>query len=326
MLHSIGIWLNELIDCDRSQKCIRVITYLAKNWFSRFTGRTLKYERFKHPNFKTHICNLWANWKFVHHEKEHCVYICEQLPFYGSILCYIGESWIHKIPDGIASCQMFSNKFGRDGIFPEKHDESDLWGIFPVVCLCWPRPHIQESKPVLIFSLQWPSLQWGLRLMVHCRFMVYKMCIVSMSAPGRPSSELLTSDTAEPAALITHPLCSPRVTAAANGHTRAVKILSAPTTWNVVKTKLVTCLKTKFEWWNFRTFVFIEKVLANDHIISFTFGSKTSSHLNYGENFNHTICFISVIEYAFSRYKIFILSILFQFNQLQKTSNCDWST
>lgn len=112
-----------------------------------------------------------------------------------------------------------------------------------------------------------------------------------LSAPGRPSSELLTSDTAEPAALITHPLCSPRVTAAANGHTRAVKILSAPTTWDVVKTKLVTCLKTKFEWWNFRTFVFIEKVLANDHIISITFGSITSSHLNYGENFNHTLCF-----------------------------------
>ena len=38
-----NIWLNELIDCDRSQKCIRVITYLAKNWFSHFTGITLEF-------------------------------------------------------------------------------------------------------------------------------------------------------------------------------------------------------------------------------------------------------------------------------------------
>ena len=183
---------------------------------------------------------------------------------------------------------MCSNKFVRDGIFPEKHDESDLWGIFPIVCLCWPKPHIQESKPVLIFSLQWPSLQWGLRLMAHCRFMVYKMCIVSPPGGHHPSYWHLTLQSLQHSLLI-H--CSPRVTAAANGHTRAVKILSAPTTLDVVKTKLVTCLKTKFEWWNFRTFVFIEKVLANDHIISITFGSITSSHLNYGENFNHTLCF-----------------------------------
>ena len=116
------------------------------------------------------------------------------------------------------------------------------------------------------------------------------------------------------------------VTAAANGHTRAVKILSAPPTLDVVKTKLVTCLKTKFKWWNFSTFVFIEKVLANDHIIYITFGSKTSSHLNYGENFKLIIHFKCHGKYAFTGTKAFILSILFQFNQLQKTSNCDWST
>ena len=114
--------------------------------------------------------------------KENIVYICEQLPFYGRILCYIGESWIHKIPDGIASCQMCSNKFGQDGIFLGKHDESDLWGIVPVllfVCVYF------FVDPSIIFrttgscsqSLQWPSLRWSLRLMVHCRFMMsYKMC------------------------------------------------------------------------------------------------------------------------------------------------------
>ena len=115
-----------------------------------------------------------------------------------------------------------------------------------------------------------------------------------LSAPGwphHPSYWHLTLQS--PRACSTHysSTLQAGVTAAANGHTRAVKILSAPTTWDVVKTKLVTCLKTKFKWWNFSTFVFIEKVLANDHIIYITFGSKTSSHLNYGGNFNHTICF-----------------------------------
>ena len=125
-----------------------------------------------------------------------------------------------------------------------------------------------------------------------------------LSAPGwphHPSYWHLTLQS--PRACSTHysSTLQAGVTAAANGHTRAVKILSAPTTWDVVKTELVTCLKTKFKWWNFSTFVFIEKVLANDHIIYITFGSETSSHLNYGENFNHTIC-LSVVEYVFSRY------------------------
>ena len=116
--------------------------------------------------------------------KENIVYICEQLPFYGRILCYIGESWIHKIPDGIASCQMCSNKFGQDGIFLGKHDESDLWGIVPV--LLFVRVYFFHPSIIFIFkdnsgscsqSLQWPSLRWSLRLMVHCRFMMsYKMC------------------------------------------------------------------------------------------------------------------------------------------------------
>ena len=46
------IWLNELIDCDKSQKCIRVITYLAKNWFSWFYLENIYCWRFKNQHLK----------------------------------------------------------------------------------------------------------------------------------------------------------------------------------------------------------------------------------------------------------------------------------
>ena len=61
-----------------------------------------------------------------------------------------------------------------------------------------------------------------------------------------PSS--LTSDTAvtEPAALITHPFCSRQSTAASNGHTRAVKILSAPTTLDVVTSSVRSSRNANF--------------------------------------------------------------------------------
>ena len=81
-----------------------------------------------------------------------------------------------------------------------------------------------------------------------------------MSGPGcrhHPSS--LTSDTA---ALITHP-CRPL-------QRQMVTLCCQDTLHNTncfLTELLVTCLRTKFEWWNLRTFVFIEKVLANDHII-----------------------------------------------------------
>ena len=141
-----------------------------------------------------------------------------------------------------------------------------------------------------------------------------------MSAPGcrhHPSS--LTPDTA---ALITHP-CRPLQRQMV---TLCCQDTLHNTNFDVLTEFPFTCLKTKFQWWNLRTFVFIEKVLANDHIIYITVRCKTFSHLNYGENFKLIIRFKCHGKYAFTWTKAFILSILFQFNQLQKTSNCDWFT
>ena len=82
----------------------------------------------------------------------------------------------------------------------------------------------------------------------------------------------------------------------------------------LLRRNLYPVSKLEFEWWNLRTFVFIEKVLANDHIIypHYIYRSKTLSDLNYAENFNLIVSLKCHEKWALPETKL--LSCQFYFN------------
>ena len=181
--------------------------------------------------------------------------------------------------------------------------------LFLCPCIfCWPKPCIQESITpsysglwlVTIMRLTtdgpFADLWWDIK------------CVLSGVRPRVPAHHpsSLTSDTA---ALITHPCRHCSVKWSHSG----VKTLSTTLTLMLLTELLVTCLRTKFEWWNLRTFVFIEKVLANDHIIYFIYITVLDiKRYIWIMGKIHIICFKCQGKYAFTGTGL--LSCQFYFN------------